>query len=1055
MTASVRWWLGVVTLSVAAALPAAGVEPAFDPDVLKALEYRSIGPYRGGRVTAVTGVPGHPGTFYMGSTGGGVWKTTDAGLSWKNVSDEHFKSGSVGAIAVAESDPNVVYAGMGSACIRGNVSAGDGVYRSTDAGETWTHAGLPEAGQIGRIRVHPRNQDLVYVAALGHAFGPNAERGVFRSADGGKSWEQVLFVSERAGAVDLAMDPNNPRRLFAAIWQAERKPWTLIGGGPDSGLWRSTDGGDTWEPVKEGLPEGVTGRIGVSVSAARPGLVYALVEAEDGGLFRSDDGGKKFRRINEDRNFRQRAWYYTHVFADPVDADTVYIANVGLWRSTDGGQEFQFIRAPHGDHHDLWIDPRDNSILINGNDGGANVSVNGGATWSTQANQPTAEFYRVTVDDQFPYRVYGAQQDNSTVSVPSRTTGSGITRQDWFTVAGCESAHIAVDPRNPDITYGGCYGGSIERHDRATGQGREILTYPQLAVGQAASGLRYRFQWNAPIRLSPHDPNVLYHCSQFVHRSIDEGQSWEIVSPDLTRNDASKQDYAGGPITRDNTGVEVYGTIFAFEPSPHRPELLWAGTDDGRVHVSRDNGTSWQEITPRQMPEWATVNMIEPSAHDPGRVFLAVQRYRMDDFRPYVFRSDDYGKSWKLLTDGNNGIPAGHFVRVVREDPDRKGLLYAGTEFGVYVSFDDGRRWQSLQLKLPATPITDLAVKERDVVVATQGRSFCILDDLTPLHQLSADIAKRETHLFAPRDAYRLGGGFSFGGRGEPAGQNPPAGVLVHYLLAGEPAEGEELLLEILDAAGNELRSFSSLKPERRAWSPWVQFFPELAEPKKLSAEKGLNRFVWDLRLPDAELVDKTILWGAARGPRVAPGTYQIRLRRGDWSETRSVRVLADPRLATTPEDFADQFALARRIWEALTESHHALERVRDARQQVEDLARRLTEAGHGEGIAQAAERVTAPLTALEQRIHQTQSTAGQDILNFPPQLDNQLLALQSTVESADARPTDGSHERFAELRAELDELLGELRRIRESELAGFNERVRATGAPAVIVPGP
>lgn len=1024
--------------------------PTYDEKLFEAMEFRLIGPYRGGRVTAVTGVVGDLQTYYMGSTGGGVWKTTDAGVSWKSLSDEDFAAGSIGAIAVAESDPNVIYVGTGSACPRGNVSPGVGVYRSTDAGKSWTHVGLDDAGQISRIRVHPQDFDLVYVAALGHVFGPNEERGVFRSRDGGETWEKVLFVSDRAGAADLAMDPTNPRILFAGIWQAERKPWTMTSGGEDGGLYRSTDGGDTWEELSEGLPEGMTGRIGVTVSAANPDRVWALIEAEDGGLFRSDDGGKEFRLVNSDRNFRQRAWYYTHVFADPQDSDTVYILNVGMWRSLDGGKTFSYIRAPHGDHHDLWIQPENSQVLINGNDGGANVSFNGGQTWSSQATQPTAEMYRVTVDEQFPYRVYGCQQDNSCVSLPSRTSSSGIARHDWWVIGGCESGHVAVDPRDPEITYSGCYGGQISRYDHSTDQEREIMAYPQLAVGQAARDLEYRFQWNAPIRLSPHDPSVLYHTSQYVHRSTDEGQSWQVISLDLTRNDPDKQDYAGGELTWDNTGVEVYNTIFAFEESPQTPGLLWAGTDDGRVHLSRDGGENWQEITPAGMPDWGQVNMIELSAHDPGRAFLAVTRYRMDDFRPYIFRTDDYGTSWTQLAGGNSGIPEDHFVRVVREDPDRRGLLYAGTEFGLYVSFDDGVSWQLLQLELPVSPITDLAVANQDLVVATQGRSFWILDDLTPLHQLSEQIVEAEAHLFEPRDSYRFGGGFAFG-RGGPAGKNPPAGVMIHYSLAAEPEE--EVTLEILDSAGTVLRALSSTREEPEAPSPWRQFFPEAARPRKLEAKEGLNRYVWDLRLHDAELVDDAVLWGFAQGPKVAPGTYQARLSIGDWTQTRSFRVLADPRLETSQEDFEAQYALARSIWESVTESHEALRRIRDLRRQVEDLQQRLAAVGLDEGLDEATGPVLQRLNEIESNIYQTRNEAVQDILNYPPKLDNQLLGLLSVVESADARPTEGAQERYRELAAELEGYLGEIESVVSGELAEFDRLVRQRHSGAVIVP--
>ncbi|TNF72635.1 MAG: glycosyl hydrolase [Acidobacteria bacterium] len=1014
------------------------------------MKFRNIGPYRGGRVTAVTGVVGDFETYYMGSTGGGVWKTTDAGVSWKNISDKHFAVASVGAIAVAESDPNVIYVGTGSACPRGNVSPGIGVYRSTDAGKTWTHVGLDDVGQIARIRVHPQDPDLVYVAALGHIFGPNEERGVFRSTDGGETWEKVLFVSDRAGAGDLAMSPHNPRILFAGIWEVERKPWTMESGGEDGGLYRSTDGGDSWEELSEGLPEGMTGRIGVTVSAANPDRVWALIEAEEGGLFRSEDGGEEFRLINSDRNFRQRAWYYTHVFADPQDPETVYILNVGMWRSVDGGKSFSYIRAPHGDHHDLWIQPENAQILINGNDGGANVSFNGGKTWSSQAIQPTAEMYRVTVDDQFPYRVYGCQQDNSCVSLPSRTSSSGIARQDWWVIGGCESGHVAVDPRNPEITYSGCYGGSIGRYDHATDQEREIMAYPQLAVGQAARDLKYRFQWNAPIRLSPHDPSVLYHTSQYVHRSTDEGQSWEVISPDLTRNDPDKQDYAGGDLTWDNTGVEVYDTIFAFEESVQTPGLLWAGTDDGRVHISRDNGANWEEITPAGMPDWGQVNTLELSAHDPGRAFLAVTRYRLDDFRPYIFRTNDYGATWTQIADGSNGIPEDHFVRVVREDPDRKGLLYAGTEFGLYISFDDGASWRSFQLELPVTPITDLAVAHQDLVVATQGRSFWILDDLTPLHQLSGDSFEGDVQLFAPRDTYRFGGGFSFGDEGV-AGRNPPAGVMIHYYLDTEPEE--EVTLEILDAEGDVLRTLSSTKEEPQAPSPWRQFFPAVGGARKLEAKEGLNRYDWNLRLHDAELVEDAVLWGFAQGPKVPPGTYQARLSVGDSTQTTSFRVKADPRLDTSQSDFDAQFGLAKSIWQSTTDSHTALGKIRDIRGQVEDIRKRLDAIGKGEGVAEAAETVNDRLSEIEKKIYQTRNEAGQDILNYPPKLDNQLLGLMFVVESGDARPTDGSVQRYQELAAELDGLETEIDSVVGTELAAFDELVRQRHPAAVIVP--
>jgi photosystem II stability/assembly factor-like uncharacterized protein len=1070
---------------------------AADSDIqLNSLSYRLVGPYRGGRVTAISGVPGDPMTYYMGSTGGGVWKTTDAGVTWRNVSDavrmleptteaeimgevdpalaelglvrepvgglpdnvrwerragDPFGTSSIGAIAVASSDTNVIYVGTGSACPRGNISPGDGIYKSTDAGNTWRHVGLEEAGQIGRIVVHPNDPDIVYAAVLGHIFGPNPERGVYRSTNGGLSWSKVLFVSETAGAVDLSMDASNPRVLYAAMWEAERKPWTMISGGPGSGLYKSIDGGNSWVELTEGLPEGVKGRIAVTVSPAAPHRVWALVEHDEGGLFRSDNGGKKFRLVSSDRELRQRAWYYTHVEADPQDANTVYVLNVMFWRSVDGGTTFRPIRVPHGDNHALWINPDDPENMIQANDGGANISFNGGRSWSTQQNQPTSEIYRVTVDDQHPFWLYGGQQDNSAIAIPSRSPG-GIAWRDWYAPAGCETATVAVDPRNPNITYGGCYGGSIGRHDHALETEQEIMAWPQMAVGQQAKDLRYRFQWNSPIRISPHDPTILYHCANVVLRSFDEGQSWEEISPDLTRDDESKQGYAGEPITRDNTGVEVYGTIFAFEESPHHAGLLWAGSDDGLVHISDDNGESWRNVTPTGMPEWGTVNAIELSAHDPGRAFIAVHRYREDDFRPYIFRTDDYGASWKRLTDGSNGIPANHFVRVVREDPDRKGLLYAGTEFGMFVSFDDGVIWKSFQLNLPVTPITDLAVKRGELVVATQGRSFWILDELSVLHQMTDEVAKAEYHLYDPRTVVRWVDGSGGGPRRGIVGQNPPFGAVIHYKLPDglDAKDADEVKLEILDTEGEVLRSLSSKKPERRAPSPWRRFFPELAEPPLLDVREGASRYVWNLALADAGLVDDAVVWGWPGGPTVPPGTYTARLTVGDWSDTADFEVVQDPRTDISQEDLVAQYGLAREIWQELTRSHEAIQRIRDVRSQVNAVAERVGD----EAVTGKAAKIAGALTSIEEKLHQTKAQSSQDILNFTPQIDNLLLYLQGVVESAEGAPTAGSKDLFDELQKKLDSLVTELDAVITDQLPELEQLLSDAGVSYVIVEG-
>ncbi|MBT8478673.1 MAG: glycosyl hydrolase, partial [Gemmatimonadetes bacterium] len=1010
-----RYWIAVLGVAVlASGIPAGSIsgQAVVDTSLLAGMKYRSIGPARGGRVTAVAGLVSEPLSYFMGSTGGGVWRTDDAGASWRNVSDGQFGAASVGAIAVADSDPNVVWVGMGSACIRGNTSQGDGVYRSLDGGKSWTHSGLPEAGQIGRIAVDPRNPDVAFVAALGHPFGPNSERGVYRTRDGGAEWENVLFVSDSTGAVDLALNPANPRIIYAGMWRAERKPWTMISGASEGGIYRSNDSGDTWTRLEGGLPDGLVGKTAVTVSPANPDRVWVLIEAPDekGGVYRSDDAGETWNQVNTNRDLQQRAWYYTHIYADPADENTVYALNVNLWKSIDGGRTFNRIGVPHGDTHDLWIHPADPEVMVIGNDGGAQVSLNGGESWSTMYNQPTAEIYRVFVDEQFPYRVYGSQQDNSTISLPSLGIGGLTPSERWRSAGGCESGHIAIDPRDPDVTYAGCYGGSISRVNYRTGAFRQILVYPQMQLGQAPKTLRYRFQWNAPVRLSPHDPDVLYHTSQFVHRSTDGGATWETVSPDLTRNDTTKQDFAGSPITMDNTGVEVYGTIFSFEESALEPGVLWAGSDDGLVHVSRDNGGTWTDVSPSDMPEWGTVNTIEVSQHAPGRAFIAVHRYRQDDFRPYIFRTDNYGEKWDELTDGN-GIPDSHFVRVIREDRVRQELLFAGTEFGMYVSFNGGEDWQDMQRNLPVTPITDMRVHRGDLVVATQGRSFWILDDLSPLRQIDSVLDSQGPHLFTPADAYRArvsGGG--------PDGR--PSGAILYYFLPSEPSES--IAIEILDTAGGVLRTLT-WDPGESSDGEGPEKFERTLEGDSITASPGLNRANWDLRLGRPDLLDEAVIWGFTGGPQVAPGTYQVRLTVGSTTATRELRLLPDPRLDISDEDQAAQFELMLNIRESLQASHAAVERLRSAREQLRDRAERGEEAGYGDDLQALADSAVARLDRIEGQIVQTKSESGQDPLNFPPKLDNQLAYLYGYVGFSDGAPTAGAIARYADLLAELE----------------------------------
>ncbi len=1018
-----------------AAAPAATVAAAgYDSTLFQALQWRSIGPYRGGRVTAVAGVVGQPYVYYHGATGGGVWKTADGGMRWEPIADSALGAGSVGAIEVAPSDPNVVYVGTGETPIRGNTSPGDGMYRSTDAGRTWTRIGLREAGQIGVIRVHPSNPDLVYVAALGHAFGPNSERGVFRSGDGGRTWQKILFRNDSAGAVDLAMDPHNPRVLYAGFWQAVRRPWEMISGGPGSGLFKSSDGGDTWTEITRnpGLPRGIVGKVGVAVSHLNPDRVWAMVEAEDGGLFRSDNGGRTWTRVNEDRNLRQRAWYYTHVHADPGNNDGVYVLNVQLHYSNDGGRTFRQIQAPHGDHHALWVDPGDPRRLINGNDGGANVSYNQGATWTAQDNQPTAQFYHVTTTSDFPYRVCGAQQDNSTACVASRTGGNGIGVRDWHVVGGCESGYIAVRPDDPDVSYAGCYGGFLGRHDRRTGYQRNISVWPDNPMGHGAAGLRYRFQWTYPIVLSPHDPNTLYVTSQHVHRSTDEGQSWEVISPDLTRNDSTKGRPSGGPITKDNTSVEYYGVVFTLAPSPRERGVIWAGSDDGLVHVTRDGGVTWQNVTPRDLPEWGTVSMIEASPHDPAVAYAAVQRYRLDDFAPYVFRTADYGRTWTRTV---RGIPDGHFIRVVREDPVRRGLLYAGGEFGVYVSFDDGANWQSLRLNLPVAPIADLVVTHTDLVAATHGRAFWILDDLTPLHQLADSVARADAFLFQPRDAYRLRGGPGFGA----VGRNPPAGAVAFFHLGQRPDSAEPVTLEFLDSAGTVIRSYSN-----RGRTPAERLD---------SLRAGMNRFVWNTRYPDATGFQGLIMWGGSvAGPFAPPGRYQVRLTAGGRSQAREFRLRPDPRLRVSPQDYARQFELLIRIRDRLSEANGAVVRIRNLKEQLDQVGRRLDGVANAAAIRTHADSLRRGVSAVEEEIYQVRNRSGQDPLNYPIKLNNKIAALSGVVGGTDARPTDQSVQVFEALSAQLQVQLERLRVILETEVPAFNRLVRDANIPALRI---
>ncbi len=1063
-----------------------GAAAVIDSAMLHSLQWRLIGPFRGGRVVAVAGDPVHTQVFYFGSTGGGIWKTTDGGIIWENVSDGSFKRASVGAIAVSTSDPNVIYAGMGETTIRGNVSHGDGVYKSTDGGKTWTHLGLADTRNIAKVRIHPQNPDLVYVAALGHAHGPNPERGVYRSRDGGKTWEQILFRSDKAGAIDLAMDPNNPRILYAAIWEAQRKPYTLVSGGEDCGIFKSTDGGDNWTEItrKPGLPTGVLGKIGLAVSLAKEDRVWAIIDAEDGALFRSNDGGENWERLSEDRNLWARPWYYQHIYADPKDPETIWALNVQCWKSVDGGRTFFEVQVPHGDNHDLWIDPHDPQRMIEGNDGGACVSFNGGASWSSIYNQPTAEMYHVTTDNQVPYRVYGAQQDNSTITVPSRSALAGITQSDIYDVGGGESGYIAVRPDDTNIVYAGNYLGYLTRYDHRSRQERNIAVWPELASGWGAKDQKYRFQWTFPILLSPHDPNVLYVTGNHVFRSTDEGNSWQIISPDLTRNDITKMEASGGPPTRDNTGAECYCTIFAFAESPLKRGLFWAGSDDGLLHISQDGGETWRNITPPDLPEWALVSIIEPSPHDPATAYVAANRYKLDDFRPYLYKTNDYGATWTKIT---TGIAENDFTRAIREDPVRRGLLYAGTETGVHVSFDDGEHWQSLRLNLPAVPIHDLVIKDTDLVAATHGRSFWILDDITPLRYISEQVQDAPVYLFKPRPAVRFITSWGYSRASAPgifyrntgdimitarrelkpggetvdrnlnAGENPPDGVLVYYSLKQKP-EGE-VKLTFLDAQGEQIKSFTS--EQAQSQSPKAEDAPpetpdeeedrEKKDPR-VPKEAGMNRFLWNTRYPDPKKVDGYVASEAVMaGPVAAPGTYHVQLTVADQTLTEAFEVQKDPRVPATQEDLDSQFKLLLKVRDKLSETHDAINTLRNIRQQVEDWEKRTRERKDHEAVSSAARSLKEKLSPIEDELTQSRAKTRQDTMNFPAKLNGKLAWLAGVVASAQAAPTRQQYELYADLAGRIDVQIQRLQEIIDTDVAAFNGLMRESEMPAVI----
>ena len=1053
------------------ATPPALLNPAYDSSLysnpaatssrFKALRWRLVGPFRGGRVDAVAGDPSRPLVFYFGAVNGGVWKTTNGGQTWRNVTDGKSDLSSVGAIAVATSDPNVIYVGTGESQPREDLTYGTGVYRSTDGGGSWQHLGLSDTQQIGDLVIDPRDADRVYVAAIGHAFGPNPERGVFRTTDGGKTWKKVLFLNDSTGAMDLTIDPTNPRILFASMWKFQRTPWGMNAGGGRSGLWKTTDGGDTWREItfNPGIPRKPLGKIGVSISPANPQRIYASIEAPDssGGIFRSDDGGDTWDLTSGDQRWAVRPWYYSAVTADPTDENTVYVMNLSVWRSVDGGRNFTRVRVPHGDTHMMWIDPKDSRRLINGNDGGATVSYDYGATWSSIYNQPTAQFYHVTTDNQWPYRIYGAQQDNSTVSIASRSDDGAIGERDYFPVAGCENATIAVDPRDPNITYGGCYTGFLSRVDRKSRQERDISVWMANYDGWAVADVPYRFQWTFPVLISPHDPNTLYVTSQYVHRSTNEGASWETISPDLSVHDPATLVRSGGPIHGDMTGTEWYGTIYAFNESPLTKGLLWAGSDDGLIHVSRDGGQHWENVTPKTYGRFTRTAVIEPSHFDAGTVYLAANRYQQDDFRPYLWKTSDYGKTWTQI---NSGIPVGAYTRTIREDPTRRGLLYAGTETGVYVSFDDGARWEPLQLNLPRSSVRDLRVHGVDLIAATHGRAFWAIDDISLLRQIADSVTTRAAFLFQPAPAVRW---ISGGGQSLTAGQNPRGGASIDYFLRATPAAA--VTLEFRDSRGTLIRSFSSEAPRadtaRTAADSIGQRVREgmrdslVYEPADsvVSARAGTNRFVWNLRYPGAKRLRNTLVdEGTLDGPVAPPGTYSVRLIAGRDTMVRQFAIVSDPRVKTTVAELTKQFELATQIRDRINDVSDAAMRVEDLQAQLDQRVTQSRDQSFGKQVGDAVKPVRGKLEGVRSELYEVGCHADQCSLDQPVKLYNILLTTNMQVQTGDYAPTKQHGDMFADFSAKVGEQLRRLQAIEDGDLATVNKLLSDNKLPPVYV---
>jgi photosystem II stability/assembly factor-like uncharacterized protein len=1001
---------------------------SFDPTLYEGVKWRELGPFRGGRSCTVTGVKGKPNLYYFGAVGGGVWRSNDAGQTWGNISDNYF-GGTIGAIAVAESDQNVIFVGEGEQTLRNNVAAGSGLWKSTDAGTTWKNIGLADSKHISRIRIHPKNPDLVYVAAMGNLWKANETRGIFRSSDGGQTWKKILYINDKAGAADLVLDPNNPRIMYASIWNMSRNGYRMDSGGPDSKLWKSTDGGETWENLsdKQGMPKGINGIIGVTISPKNSNRIWAIIENQEaGGVYRSDDAGKTWAKINQDRALLQRAWYYCRIYADSQNEDLVYVMNVSYGISKDGGKTFELKNAPHGDHHDLWIDPDNNQRMIIGDDGGAQVSNDGGNNWTTYHNQPTAQFYRVSTDNHFPYRIYGAQQDNSSIRIPHRTGGNAVTEKDWDALSIGESAHLAPDPLNYDVVFGGDYKGYMTMQDLATGQERSTNVYPDLPAGSGAEVMKYRFNWNYPVFFSPHNPKKLYACSNYLHVSYNGGESWEVVSPDLTRGEPETIKSSGGPITQDNTGAEYYANIFAATESPYTEGEIWIGSDDGYVNVSIDAGKNWKNVTPPMSPKFNMINAVEVNPFVKGGAYIAATSYKFGDYTPYIYKTLDYGKTWTLIT---KNIPKEEFVRVVRADPKRKGLLYAGTEKGVWISFDDGENWQKMQINLPPVPIHDLAVKNDNLIAATHGRSFWLIDDLTPFHQINSAIAANEVILYKPMTTYRMSGSNRRDANIE--GQNHPNGVMIHYFIK-KYDEKTEVKIDILESNGDTIRTFSNKAKEKA---------------NLLTSKNGGDRFVWDMRYTGYKTFPGMVFYGSPnQGPKAVPGKYQVRLTVNGQSQTQEFEIIKDPRLKTTQEDFQAQFDFLMKVRNKVTEVNEGIINIRKIKDDLTYLKNKMVEDPKNKDINEAIKKFEGELKTIESEIHQTKNSSVQDPINYGIKLNNRLAHLMYEQAQGDFRPTKQGEEVRDKLTQEVDKEMIKLRNCIDNNLIKINQMTREKG---------